>query len=81
MSNWVGNINERIDLIFECVNLLHCRRRKINLKRDQSNIDYSNWIKSQNATINPINDDNKYFQCAAKVALNHGEIKKKKIKN
>ena len=32
--------------------------------------------KNKNATINPVNDDNKCFQYAAKVALNHEELGK-----
>ena len=64
------------DLIFDCVNLLHYRCRKINLKCDRSCIDYANLIKSKKATINLINNENKCSQFAATVALNHGERNK-----
>ena len=59
--------------VFDCINLLHFNRHKINLKRVGSYIDSPDWIKNKKATINPIYDD-KSFQCAAIVALNHEEI-------
>ena len=34
------------------------------------------WIKKKKATINLQNKDDKYFQYAATVALNHEEIKR-----
>ena len=38
---------------------------------------FSDWIKNKKAAINPINKkDNKCFQYAVIVALNHEEIKK-----
>ena len=33
-----------------------------------------NWIRNKKTTINPINDDDKCFQDAATVTLNHGEM-------
>ena len=37
--------------------------------------DSLDWVKSKKATTSPINKkDNKFFQYAAKVALNHEEI-------
>ena len=42
-----------------------------------SYIDSPDWIKNKNATINPSNKkDNKCFQYAVTVALNHEEIGK-----
>ena len=38
--------------------------------------DFPDWIKSKKASINPINNDDKYFQYAASFALNHKEIGK-----
>ena len=40
-----------------------------------SNIDSPDWIRKREATINPRNEDDKYFQYALTVALNHEEIK------
>ena len=34
------------------------------------------WVKNKKAAINPINNDDKSFQCAATVALNNDEIVK-----
>ena len=50
---------------------------KINPNRGGSYIDSPDWIKNKKATINPINkNDNKCFQYAITVALNHEEIGK-----
>ena len=39
-------------------------------------MDFSDWIKNKKSTIKPINKkDNKFFQFAVTVALNHEEIK------
>ena len=57
--------------------LLYYKCHKINLNHDGSYIDSPDWIKNKNATMNPINKkDNKCFQYAVTVALNHEEIKK-----
>ena len=64
------------DFIFDCVYLLYSKCHNVNLKRDGSNIDSSDWLKNKNATINSIyKKDNKCFQYAATVALNHEEVK------
>ena len=47
---------------------------KTNPKCGRSNKDSPDWIKNKKATINPINDDDKCFQNAATVTLNHEEI-------
>ena len=64
------------NFIFDCFNLLHYklhyRYDKINLKHGQSCID-SDWIKNK-AIMNPINDDDKYFQYTATVTFNYEEI-------
>ena len=43
---------------------------KVNLKRGESYIDCTSWIKPRKAIINLINGDDKCFQYAAKVTLN-----------
>ena len=52
---------KRSDFIFDCINLLHYKCHKINLKRGGSYIDSSDWIKNKKATVNPINNDGKCF--------------------
>ena len=61
---------------FDCFHLLYYKCYKINLNRGGSYIDSPEWIKNKKATINPINKkDNKCFQYAVAVTLNHEEIK------
>ena len=58
---------------------MYCKCPKIKLNRGVSYIDSRDWIekKKATATTNPINKkDNKCFQYAVTVALNHEEIKK-----
>ena len=58
--------------VFDYVHLLYYKCHKINLNCGRSYIDSSDWIKSKKATINLINKkDNKCFQYAVIVALNH----------
>ena len=64
----------RRDFIFDCVNLHYCKCHRINFKCGGSCIDYQHYIKKQ-TTINPKNNDNKYFQHAATIVLNHEKIK------
>ena len=64
------------DFIFDSVQLLYYKCHKINFKRGGSYIDSPEWIKKIKATINPKNEDDKYFQYAATVALHHEEIKR-----
>ena len=57
---------------FDYVHLLYYKCYKINANRGGSYIDSPDWIKSKKATTNPINKkDNKCFQYAVTVALNH----------
>ena len=57
---------------------LYYKCHKINPNPGGSYIDSPDWINNKSASINPINKkDNKYFQNAITVALNHEETKKK----
>ena len=47
---------------------------KIRLNRGGSYIDFPEWLKMKNATINPKNNDDKCFQHAPTVALNYEQI-------
>ena len=64
------------DFIFDCVNLLHYKCHKINLKHCRLYLDSPDWMKNKKATINPVNDDSKCFQYAATVALSHPKEQK-----
>ena len=48
---------------------------KVSLSRGRSYIDSPEWLKNKKATINPKNNDDKYFQYALTVALNYKKIK------
>ena len=70
-----------MNFFFESADSLCCKLHKISLNRGGSYIDSAKWLKNKKATINPKNNDDKYFQYAATVALNHQIIKKKSRKN
>ena len=75
MLNRIGTSLRSSDFIFDCVHLLCYKCHKKNPNRGRSCIDYPDWIKNKKATINPINKkDNKCFQYAATVTLNHEEV-------
>ena len=48
----------------------------MSLSRSGSYIDSPEWLKNKKATTDPRNNDDKYFQYAITVALNHEQIKK-----
>ena len=61
--------------VFDDVNLLYYKCHKTNPNCGGSYIDSPDQIKNKKATINPINEkDNKCFQYAITVALNHEKI-------
>ena len=63
--------------VFDYVHLLYYKCHKINANCGGSYIHSPYWIKDKKTTINPINKiDNKCFQYAVTVALNHEEIGK-----
>ena len=65
------------EFVFDSVDLLYYNLQKISLKRGDSYIVSQKWLKDKGATINPKNKkDNKCFQYAITVALNHEKIKK-----
>ena len=59
------------EFVFDSVDLLYYKFHKISLNRGRSYIDSAKWLKNKKTTINPKNDDDKYLQYAATVALNH----------
>ena len=68
---------EGSEFFFDYIHLLYHKCHKINLNCGESYIDSPDSIKSKKATTNDINKkDNKYFQYALTVALNHEETGK-----
>ena len=63
------------EFVFDSIDLLYYKLHKISLNRDGSYIDSPEWLKNKKATINPKNNDDKFFQYAVTVALNHQNIK------
>ena len=55
---------------------MHHSLNKVSLSRGRSYIDSPKWLKNKKTTINPKNNDDKYFQYALIVALNCEQIKK-----
>ena len=65
------------EFVFNYVYLLYYKSHKIIPNHGGSYIGSPDWIKNRKATINPINEkNNKYFQYAVTVALNHKKIEK-----
>ena len=65
------------EFVFDYVHLFYYKCHKINPNYGGSYKDSPDQITNKKTTINPINKkDNKCFQYAATVALNHREIKK-----
>ena len=65
------------EFVFGYFKLLYYKCHKINPNCGGSYIDSPDWVKHKKPTINPINkQDNKCFQHALTVALNHEEIGK-----
>ena len=61
------------DFIFDSVQLMYYKCRKVNFIRGGSYTDSTDWIKKKKAAINPQNTDDKCFEYAATVALNYEE--------
>ena len=64
------------EFVFDSLNSSYYKLHKISLNKGGSYIDSSKWLKNKKATINPKNNDDKCFQYAITVALNHEQIKK-----
>ena len=65
------------DFVFDCIHLVYYKCHKINPNRGGSYINSPDWIKNKKTTTNPIDkNDNKCFQYAVTIVLNHEGIKK-----
>ena len=65
------------DFIFNGVNYLYYDLNKVSISKGGSYIDSPKWLKNKKSTINPKNNDNKCFQYAITLALNHDKIDRK----
>ena len=64
------------EFVDDSVDVLYYNLNKVNLSRGGSYIDSPKWVKNKRATINPPNkNDDRCFQYAVTVALNHEQIK------
>ena len=79
LQSYQENLEEKMsssDFVFDAVNVLHYDLNKVSLSRGGSYIDSPKWLKNKKATINPQNKkDDKRFQYALTVTLNHEQIK------
>ena len=64
------------EFVFDNIDLLYYKLHKISLNRGGSYTDSPKWLKNNKATINYKNNDDKCFQYALTVVLNHEQIKK-----
>ena len=72
----VQNKMKGSDFEFDGANFLYYDFNKTSLYRGGSYIDSPKWLKDKKSTINPKNNDDKYFQYAVKLALNLDKIEK-----
>ena len=63
------------EFVFDNVDSLSCKLHKISLNRGGSYIDSPKWLKNKKTAINPKNNDDKCFQYAITVSLNHEQTK------
>ena len=63
------------DFIFSRINYLYYDLNRITISKGGSYIESPKWLKDKKCCINQKNNDNKYFQYAATLALNINSIK------
>ena len=63
------------EFIFDSVNVLYYNLNTIRLDRGGWNIDSPKWLWNEKTTMDPTNNDVKYFQYSIAVVLNHEQIK------
>ena len=63
------------NLVFDSVDALYYNLNKLSFRRGGSYIDSPEWLKNKKATVNPKNNDDKWFQYALTVALKYEGIK------
>ena len=79
LQRYQENLEEKMrgsEFSFDSVNALYYGLNKTSLNRGGSHMESQKWISAKKATINPKNKkDDKCFQYALTVALNHEKIK------
>ena len=60
--------------IFYSVQVIYYKFHKVNFGRGGSYIYFWDWIKKKDVTINPKEEDDKYFQYTLTFALSYGEM-------
>ena len=83
LQRYQGGLEESMKgskFVFYSVDLLCHELHKISLNRSGSYIDSPKWLKNKKSTINPKNNDDKCFEYALTIALNHQNINKTKKK-
>ena len=78
LKRYKKGLEESMDgshFIFDGVNALYYKLNKVTLSRGRSYIDSTEWLKNKKATINPKNSNDKCFQYALTITLNHEQIK------
>ena len=63
------------EFILDNVEVVYYNLNKISLNRGRSYIYSPKWLKNEKVKINPKNNDDKSFQSAITVVLNHQNIK------
>ena len=64
------------EFVYDSIDVLYYNLNKVSLSRGGSYVDSPKWLKNKKATINPQNKkDDRCFQYAVTVALNHEQIK------
>ena len=83
LQRYQENLEEKMrgsEFAFDGVNALYYDLNKTSLNRGGSHMESQKWVSAKKATINPINKkDNKCFQYALTVALNHEKIQPERI--
>ena len=88
LQRFEENLREKMrgsDFEFDDINFFYYNFNKTSIYRGGSYIDSPKWLKDKKSTINPKNNDHKYFQYVATLALNFDNInnypeKKSKIR-
>ena len=75
-QEWLEESMRGSEFVYDSVDVLYYNLNKVSLNRGGSYIDSPKWVKNKRATINPQNKkDDRCFQYAVTVALNHEQIK------
>ena len=79
LQRYQENLQEKMkgsDFAFGGANYLYYDLNKISISKGGSYIDFPKWLKDKKSTINPKNNNYKYFQYAVTLALNLDKINK-----